>query len=121
MKGKRLLDSGLEQLLAKAVDLIRPPFMKLLVVLAAVALAAFAYIGRESAAGYLLAMFVLLLLFALLAFASVESERRYRHAQKTQEELKKALREKVQDLWLAKDRVGAIPRDNESTESEDSE
>jgi hypothetical protein len=102
------------------VSVIQPPLRKFAVVLGGVALASFAYVGRESVAGYLIPISLLLFLLALFAFISDESEERYRYCQKTEEALKRALREMVQESLLAEERTSETSKkEGERTATQD--
>ena len=83
----------------KALGAIRPPFMKLLIVLVVSVLLALVQLkGDISRDLGLILLVVVVLIFAFLAFALQYREMCYRYEQRTGNELKKQLREVVMEL-----------------------
>lgn len=85
----------------RALDIIEPPFMKLLVVLAVVVLLSLVFAqDKISAALGVVLLVVVVLVFALLVAALQYAEMRFHYIKRTEEELKKALRDTVTELQL---------------------
>jgi hypothetical protein len=104
-KNKVLL--GFASFFERALDIIRPPFMKLLVVLV-VAVLVYLLFKRESISQDLglVLLVVVVLTFAFLAAALQYVDMRFRYSKRTEEQLKDALRDTVLDLQ--KERIGQI-------------
>jgi|GEM_PF-3365945 len=82
----------------KALDVIKPPHMKLLTVFI-VAVLSIAFLQKECA-NYtlrLVLVVVVVLVFACLSAFLQYAEMRFRYSLRTQEELKKALREEIME------------------------
>jgi hypothetical protein len=90
----------------KALDVIKPPFMKLVVVLAVVVLLylIFAHDNISATLGVVL-LVIVVLIFALLVAALQYAEMRFRYTKRTEEELKRALRDSVTELQLQAKRM----------------
>jgi ABC-type transport system involved in cytochrome bd biosynthesis fused ATPase/permease subunit len=90
----------------KAIDVLKPPVMKFFVVLSVALLLAFA-LARDkvdSELGFVL-IIVVIVLFALIAGALEYAEKKFQYAKRTEEELKRALRDTVIELQTEKKRA----------------
>jgi hypothetical protein len=86
----------------KALDILKSPFMKLLVVFIVTVLLALLLVKEtiSSALGFVLVVIVVLI-FASITAALQYAEIRFRYAKRTEEQLKNALREVVMELQEA--------------------
>jgi ABC-type multidrug transport system fused ATPase/permease subunit len=105
----------IDNVFSSAINKIKPPLMKLIVYICAVAFIAFiisvAFIDRKHATLLFIAVLVLLALLTLFAFIFALQDRRYRYLEKqyhyladSEEALKEALRNLIQNSMLKKER-----------------